>query len=96
MKIEHTDRDKRGFFLAIENDKTIGELTYVWRGDNHFVIDHTGVISQYRGHGVGVKLVAAAVKFAKENGYTIYPQCPFVHRIFNLTPAYQEIQKELY
>lgn len=94
MKIEHKDRKTRGFFFAIENDKTIGELTYVWHGDNHFVIDHTEVNNAYRGHGIGAKLVAEAVAFAKENGYTIYPQCPFVHRIFNLKPAYKEVQKE--
>ncbi|MDR1761007.1 MAG: N-acetyltransferase [Bacteroidales bacterium] len=94
MKIEHKDRESRGAFFAIENDRTIGELTYVWHGNNYFIIDHTEVIDQYQGEGVGRKLVAEAVKFAQKNGYTIYPQCPFAQHVFDTTPTYKAIKKE--
>jgi predicted GNAT family acetyltransferase len=91
MKITHKDEGNEGIFLAIEGDRIIGEMTYVWSGNNNFIIDHTEVIDEYEGQGVGKKLVEKAVEFARENGYTIFPQCSFVRHIFNRNPAYNDV-----
>ena len=93
MEIRHEKETPEGAFLAIEGDRVIGEMTYVWSGNNHFIINHTEVINQYEGQGVGKKMVEKAVEFARENNCTIYPLCPFVQHIFDKTPAYSDVRK---
>ncbi len=92
MEIIHKKGIREGAFIATDGDRVIGEMTYVWSGKNHFIIDHTEVINQYEGKGVGKKLVEKAVEFARENDYTIYPQCSFVRHIFERNPAYNDVR----
>ena len=82
-----------GSFLAVEGDRTVGEMTYVWAGNNHFIVDHTEVINQYEGQGVGKKMVEKAVEFAREKNCTITPLCPYAQYIFDKTPAYNDVRK---
>ncbi len=93
MKITHQNGTSDGTFFATEDNRTIGEMTYVWSGKNHFIIDHTEVIDEYQGQGIGKKLVEKAVEFARENNCTIYPQCPFAHEIFDQNPSYNDVRK---
>ncbi len=51
-------------------------LVYHLSGDRMTIV-HTGVPESVSRRGIGGKLVAAAVKKAVENGYTIVPECPF-------------------
>ncbi|HEY7147583.1 MAG TPA: GNAT family N-acetyltransferase [Streptosporangiaceae bacterium] len=54
----------------------LAELAYRRRG-NRFVLIHTGVPEQLEGHGIGGKLVRAAVDMAAAEGLTVVPLCPF-------------------
>jgi len=93
MEIIHKKGTIDGVFLATEGDNVIGEMTYVWSGNNHFIIDHTEVDNQYQGKGIGKKLVEKAIEFARENNCTIYPECPYVQRIFDENPVYDDVRK---
>jgi len=42
------------------------------------VLIHTAVPTEFEGHGVGSKLVRAGIEFAREQGLTVVPLCPFV------------------
>ena len=53
------------------------EMTYSRAGKTRIIIDHTGVPDSMRGMGVGKKLVEAAVKDARAEGFKIIPLCPF-------------------
>jgi predicted GNAT family acetyltransferase len=41
------------------------------------VLVHTEVPSEFAGHGIGSKLVRAGIEFAREQGLTVVPLCPF-------------------
>jgi len=93
MEVIQEKGTTEGAFVATEGDRVIGEMTYIWSGSNHFIINHTEVINQYQGQGVGKKMVEKAVEFARENNCTIYPLCPFAQDIFDRNPAYNDVRK---
>ena len=55
------------------------ELVYR-REAGTLIIEHTGVPDAMAGHGVGGRLVAAALALAHAEGRTVVPWCPFARR----------------
>jgi len=92
MEVIQEKGTTEGAFLATDGDRVIGEMTYIWSGTNHFIINHTEVINQYQGQGVGKKMVEKAVEFARENKCTIYPQCGYVRGVFNRCPELTDVR----
>ena len=68
--------DPAGSRPTIEADGQIAELVYELRGDR-MVLLHTGVPAALGGHGIGGRLVTAAIDEAKRRGLTVVPMCPF-------------------
>jgi len=93
MEIIQKNETEGGAFFAVVGDNTIGEMTYIWSDDNHFIVNHTEVINEYEGQGVGKKMVEKAVEFAREKNCIITPLCPYVRHIFDKTPAYNDVRK---
>lgn len=91
MKIEQHDEGKKGFFQTLIKEKQAGKMTYTWAGKNKFIIDHTEVDPDFKGEGVGKKMVKAAVDFAKENKLKVIPLCPFAKKIIEKNPEFQEV-----
>jgi uncharacterized protein len=81
MEIEHFDDGKKGHFKAVEGDTEAGIMTYVWAGDDKFIIEHTVGNPEFK--GVGMKLLEKAVAFAREKGVKIIPLCPFAKKMFD-------------
>jgi uncharacterized protein len=54
----------------------LAELLYRLRGDR-LVLIHTEVPAEFEGHGIGGRLVSAAVDRAAREGLTLVPLCPF-------------------
>jgi hypothetical protein len=54
----------------------VAELVYRRAGDR-LVLVHTGVPDELAGRGIGGLLVTAAIDYAKRNGLTVVPRCPF-------------------
>ena len=52
------------------------ELFYRLR-NGRLVLVHTEVPIELEGHGVGGKLITAAVDYAAEHGLVVVPSCPF-------------------
>lgn len=91
MKIERTDDGKNGkFAIYIGNDEA-GHMTYVWAGEDKFIIDHTQVEPAFSGQGIGRKLVMAGVEFARENGAKIIPLCPYAKSVFDRTEDIRDV-----
>ena len=65
----------RGVFEYRAGD-LVAELVYRRRGERMILL-HTGVPQAMEGHGVGGKLVRAAVGYAASQGLTVVPACPF-------------------
>ena len=47
MEVQHHENDQRGAFIIPENGERLGELTYVWQGEDKFAIDHTRSVRQH-------------------------------------------------
>jgi predicted GNAT family acetyltransferase len=54
----------------------LAELKYR-RNGNRLVLIHTEVPAELAGHGIGGRLVAAAIDRAAQEGETVVPLCPF-------------------
>jgi len=54
----------------------LAELRYRRHG-KRLVLLHTEVPAEFEGHGLGGRLVAAAIDRAAQEGVTIVPLCPF-------------------
>lgn len=81
MEILHTDDGKKGEFRAVEGDVQAGLMTYVWAGEDKFIIEHTIGNPDFK--GVGMKLLDKAVAFAREKSIKIIPLCPFAKKMFD-------------
>jgi predicted GNAT family acetyltransferase len=62
--------------FEIEFNGSVAGLTYRRRADR-LVLIHTGVPEELAGHGLGGKLVKAAVERASKEHLTLVPICPF-------------------
>lgn len=82
MEITQQNDEKRGAFLASEENKRTGEMTYTWAGETKFIIDHTEVSPEFKGKNVGKQLVMKAVEYARANHLKIMPLCPFAKSVF--------------
>lgn len=87
MLIQNTESDTKGSFFIVENGLRIGEMTYVHAGPGKIIIDHTEVHSSQEGKGIGKKLLAATVEYARTNKLKIVPLCPYAKRVMEKTPA---------
>jgi predicted GNAT family acetyltransferase len=72
--IHESDRHR---FVA-QTDAGEAELTYRLTDDGVIVFTHTGVPEAAEGEGVGSALVRAGLAFARDEGHTVMPLCPFV------------------
>jgi len=91
MNIQHEETGKGGRFFLHQDGKDLAEMSYVWAGDQRFIIDHTEVDSSLEGKGVGKALVTTAVEFAREKGVLILPLCPYAKKVIERTPEFQDV-----
>jgi len=68
------DPDDNRFVLELEGSS--GELVYELRGDRLILI-HTEIPESLQGHGLGGKLVRAALDRAESERLTVVPWCPY-------------------
>jgi predicted GNAT family acetyltransferase len=72
-------RDSVSDRLVWAQDGSEAELVYRRRGNRLFLI-HTGVPEALAGHGIGGKLVQAALDWAEVEHLTVVPICAFARR----------------
>lgn len=91
MEVKHENNSKNGTFFIEENAERIAFMTYVFAGNDKFIIDHTVVNPNHEGKGLGKQLVKAAVDFAREKGLKILPLCPYAKKVFEKVTDYQDV-----
>lgn len=91
MEIQQENDEKKGLFKAVEEGNEAGKMTYTWAGKNQFIIDHTEVNPEFKGRGVGKKMVLKAVEYARENQVKILPLCPFAKSVFDRTEEIRDV-----
>ncbi len=87
MTITHQPGTTKGRFVAMEDGKDLGEMTYSVAGTDKIIIDHTEGFPGSEGKGVGKKLVMAGVEHARTHGLKIIPLCPFAKSVFDRNAA---------
>ena len=75
MEIKRKGNSQDGVFYIEEAGQQLGTMTYFFKIENVFVIEHTIVNPGNEGKGFGRVLVKAGVEFARENNYKIVPRC---------------------
>ena len=91
MLIEHQQQGSQGQWFVEPNEKHLAEMSYFWKDEDRLVIEHTWVDDSLRGQHVGHYLVEAAVKFAREQGVKIIPECPFAQSVFERDPNFSDV-----
>ncbi|HEY5385252.1 MAG TPA: GNAT family N-acetyltransferase [Acidimicrobiales bacterium] len=71
--------DTAGSRFVVSEGGTEAELIYVRQGDR-LILVHTEVPEVWGGHGIGGRLVRAAVAKAQADGLTVVPWCPYARR----------------
>lgn len=92
MEIKHIEKGGRGAFLIRGEDRErLAEMTYTTVGTTGFIIDHTEVDDSLRGQGIGDKLLAEAVAYAREKSLKIFATCPFALRKLQGNAEYADV-----
>lgn len=92
MEIKHIEKGGRGAFLIRGEDRErLAEMTYTTVGTTGFIIDHTEVDDSLRGQGIGDKLLADAVAYAREKSLKIFATCPFALRKLQGNAEYADV-----
>lgn len=92
MEIQIKTDEKGGAFYIEQDNAVVAEMTFVNAGPGKVIIDHTEVSPILGGQGVGAKLVAAGVEYARKNNLKIMPLCPFAKKVFDKTPEYEDVR----
>ncbi|RJY09638.1 GNAT family N-acetyltransferase [Aurantiacibacter aquimixticola] len=95
IDITVTDETTHGAYRTdVEGTDTKAELTWKARGKAR-IADHTFTPPEARGKGIAAKLVQAMVDDAREQGFTIVPQCPYVAAQFRKHPEWADLRAEI-
>ncbi|MEZ5024999.1 MAG: GNAT family N-acetyltransferase [Chitinophagales bacterium] len=91
MDIQHQQKTTGEFFIVNEQQEKVADILYYMKDENTMVIEHTNVDKSLAGQGIGKKLVAAGVEFAREHHLKIIPECPYAKSVFEKTPEYADV-----
>lgn len=85
------ETDSKGRYAYQKTGRPEAELTFSKAGEHLLIIDHTGVPDDYKGEGVGRRLVEQAISDARKNGKKILPLCPFAAAEFRKHPEWADV-----
>lgn len=94
MEITLKEKENKGFAIARENSGKAGAMTYSITSKELIIIDHTEVAPEFKGQGVGKKLLYTIVAMARKKGIKIMPLCPFANAMFQKNEDIQDVLKQ--
>ena len=89
----HGDAARGEYRAHVPGSDKVGRLTWKARGEAR-IADHTIVPPEIGGRGVAAALVQALVDDAREQGFTIEPQCSYVEAQFRRHPEWSDLRAE--
>lgn len=87
LTIKETDNQ---FFIGETPEEPLAQIKYE-RQEGFLSLTHTEVSSTLKGQGIGQKLVAYAVDYARKNKLKITPICPFAKKQLESNPEYHDV-----
>ncbi|MBD1421664.1 GNAT family N-acetyltransferase [Sphingobacterium chuzhouense] len=91
ITFKQEEDQRRGKFVILEDDIPAGEMTYVWAGENKFIIDHTEIYEAFNGKGYGKQLVMKGIDYAREKGVKILPLCPYAKKLMERDDSLDDV-----
>lgn len=92
IEITHEGNEAHGEYRAtVPGSDAVGRLTWKAQGPAR-VADHTLVPPEIGGRGVAAALVERLVADAREQGFTIVPQCSYVAAAFRKHPEWADLR----
>lgn len=83
MQFQHQDNTQKGEFFAVNaSGQRMAEISYVWRGEQHIIANHTWVDDALRGQGIARQLLDVLVAFARKKNLKIVATCSYVELMF--------------
>ena len=80
------NRAEQEFTLDVGGTRAVAAYR---RDGDAIVFTHTSVPGKIAGHGVGSRLIRAALDSARDRGLTVVAQCPFVAAYIDRHPEYR-------
>ena len=90
LTITRSDETTHGVYRAELEGSRPAELTWRAMGPVR-IANHTFVPPEMRGRGIAQQLVEALVADAREQGFTIVPQCSYVDVLFRRHPEWSDV-----
>jgi len=91
IEIKQIQDSNESYFAALDGDKVAGRIFYTSKGEKKMILDHTEVDINYRGQGIGNKILARIVEYVRENDIKIIPLCPFAKSVFEKTESIRDV-----
>jgi len=83
--------DRGGEFVLTRDGAVLGEMTWRWVSDGVIDILHTGIRPALQGQGQARRLVLAGGEWARGEGVTIVPDCPYARKVLTGGPAFADV-----
>ncbi|MEU8245306.1 GNAT family N-acetyltransferase [Nonomuraea sp. NPDC048916] len=90
MPIEVVDNSAESRFEVLVDGKVAGFADYVLL-PTKIIFSHTEVQPEFEGQGLGSKLIKHALDASRDTGLTVVPRCPYVARLIERNPRYQDL-----
>jgi predicted GNAT family acetyltransferase len=93
MVILLKEEGSKGSATAQDNEKGIGTMTFSIAGKELIIIDSTYVDPEYKGKGLGKKMLYKIVEMARHKKIKIIPLCPFASAMFRQSDDIRDVLK---
>jgi uncharacterized protein len=87
LPVEH-NADASRFEIRFGDE--LARVQYVTRGST-LVFTHTEVPVALEGHGIAGRLARHGLEYARANGLSVVPQCPYVRHFIEQHPEYADL-----
>lgn len=92
MELKHEETTNRNRFYLLDEEKEVGEITYVYVKDHILNINHTEINDNFRGQGLGEKLIDAVVDFARKKEIHVSASCTYAKKVLEETNKYDDVK----
>lgn len=92
MRFENKKSGNGGVIELHNDSEEVGRLTYtIFPQENKLIISYVLVHSKYEGRGMGKFLVEEAIKFARDEGWKVYPHCSYARSVMMRLPDVEDV-----
>lgn len=82
LSYQNNQSGNGGFMTMHLDGEELGRLTYtIQPEDNKLIISFVNVYPKFEGKGYGKHIVKAAIEFAREHQWKVYPHCSYAKTV---------------